>query len=364
MRKRVSLVALPLLAGALFVGCAQGTAGKPVPTAGAKAQTCDAASLAMDPATVIATVEGQPVTAGDLGPELVAAEQKALREYCAGLAQNRQMALDNFVTERLVKKAAEKAGRPQEDWIKDQMAAKVGAPSDEEIQKFYDARKTPDAPPLEVVKPQVAQAIQREKAESAIRDIIADLKKGSAVVEKLPDVRPAPVDLSAPAYTAVGGKKGSKVQVVEFADFECPYCSGAADTMNQLKAEFGDKVEFQFRHFPLSFHKAARKAAEYAQCAGRQGKFWQFHDTAFQNQASLSEDDLKKYVVTAGADPAQVDQCVASGEGAKEVELDYQKGLSIGIEGTPSFFVNGRVFAGNPTFDGLKAAIQAELQKG
>lgn len=358
--RNVLALSLLVLAGA----CAQGTAAKPAASsAGRAAASCEQASLALPEDAVVAELEGQKITAKDLGPELAAAEQKALREYCAGIDQNRRMALDNYVTERLVKKAAAAAGKGEDEWVREQLMTKVGEPTDEEITKFYEARKSPDAPPLELVRPQVAAAIQREKAEGAIRSIIDELKKGSGVKEMLPDVRPAPVDLTAPAYTAVAGKKGGKVQVVEWADFECPYCSKAADTLSELKKKYGDRVEFSFRHFPLSFHPNARKAGEYAQCAGQQGKFWQMHDEIFKNQSSVAEEDMKRHAQTIGLDQAKLDACLASGQGAKEVEQDYQQGLQIGIEGTPSFFVNGRPHTGAPTVEALSAAIEAELSK-
>lgn len=359
MRKTLLILVVGL------AGCAQGTASSTNPAATAKAATsCDAASLALAPDAVVGEVQGEKITAKDLGPELAAAEQKALREYCAGVDQNRRTALDNYVTEKLVKKAAAAEGKSEDDWIRERLQAKVGEPSDAEVQKFYDDRKSPDAPPLEMVKPQVVAAIQRERAEGAIRSIIDELKKGAGVKESLPDVRPAPVDLTAPAYTAVAGKKGSKVQVVEFADFECPYCSKAADTLSELKAKYGDRVEFSFRHFPLSFHPNARKAGEYAQCAAQQGKFWQMHDEIFKHQSSVAEEDMKRHATTIGLDQGKLDACLASGTGAKEVEQDYQKGLQVGIEGTPSFFLNGRPYTGNPTVEGLSAAIEDALQKG
>ena len=152
------------------------------------------------------------------------------------------------------------------------------------------------------------------------------------------------------------------MHVVEFADFQCPYCSRAADTMRELTAKYGDRVEFSYRHFPLrSIHPHAQRASEIAMCAGEQGKFWEAHDALYAHQDNLEESAAKKAVADIGVDTAKLDECLSAGRGAAQVDEDAKKAEEVGIEGTPSFFLNGRQFAGNPTVTGLSQAIEEEL---
>jgi protein-disulfide isomerase len=172
------------------------------------------------------------------------------------------------------------------------------------------------------------------------------------------------MDLSNPPHAAFVGPADAAVRVVEFSDFECPYCSRAADTFNALKQKYaGKSVQFVFRNFPLSFHPNAKPAAEYAQCAQEQGKFWQMHDGIFAAQRELSVDKLKEVAAQAGLDTAKLEECLASGRPGPQIEEDMRKAQEVGVQGTPSFFINGQSFAGNPTVEGISQAIDAQLSK-
>jgi protein-disulfide isomerase len=141
-----------------------------------------------------------------------------------------------------------------------------------------------------------------------------------------------------------------------------PVLPRAADTLNQLKDKYaGQPVQFVFRHFPLSFHPNARPAAEYAQCAHEQEKFWPMHDAIFAAQRELSVDKLKELATQVGLDAAKLDECLA--KVGPIVEGDVKTGGDAGVGGTPSFYINGQTFDGNPTVAGLSEAIDAELAR-
>jgi protein-disulfide isomerase len=360
-----------LLGAAVFVaslGCTAqaGPTKASAPSAkGAKA-VCADASLALPDDAVVANFDGKAVTYKDLGPEIKRAEERALRAYCDAVYTSRSMALDNHVTEALVEAEAKKVGKSGDDWVRAEVEKRVGEPSDADIQAFYDKQKGAmgdQLPPLEMVKPQVVQFLKREKSEGAVGDLLDGLKKTAKLEKRLPDVRSPPVDLTASATTGVKGKKGAKVQVVEFADFQCPYCTRAAETMNELAAKYGDKVEFSYRHFPLrQIHPEAQRASEIAQCAGEQGKFWEVHDALYKNQSSLDEASAIAHATGVGVDGAKLTECLSSGRAATMVDDDFKKGEEAGVEGTPSFFINGRKFDGNPNAAGLSAAIEEALK--
>ena len=131
--------------------------------------------------------------------------------------------------------------------------------------------------------------------------------------------------------------------------------------IRQLKARYPEKVRFTFRHFPLSFHPNAKPAAEHAQCAHEQGRFWEYHDLVFAAQRELSVDKLGELADQAGLDRGKLSECLSSGRASTQVAADMAKANEVGVGGTPSFYINGRAFAGNPTPDGIAAAIDAEL---
>lgn len=332
----------------------------PVAEKPAIATSCDAARLALDPDMVIGRVDGKDIKAKDLGPELEKAETSALRAYCEAIAGVRQQALENAVQQRLLDAAA--GGTDGETWLRGEITKMVEPPTDAEINAFYEQNKSETAPPLDQVKDQVAAAITQERTQNAAQSIMTKLRAGAKVETLLPDVRPPPVELADADTTAGFGPKGATVHVVEFSDFECPYCARAAAPIAELKAKYGDKnVRFSFRHFPLSFHPNARPAAEMAQCAAAQDKFWEFHDAVFASSSALGDGGLDRAAQTAGLDADALQACLKSGKASEQVDADMRKATEVGVEGTPSFFINGRSFSGGP--GELGAAIDAELAR-
>jgi len=176
---------------------------------------------------------------------------------------------------------------------------------------------------------------------------------------------------------AVLGSKSAKVTMVEFSDFQCPFCvKFFKETYGQIKSKYIDtgKVKLVFRHYPLPFHQNAQKAAEAAECANRQGKFFEYHDLLFENSQSdgsgLAIADLKKYADqlglnkgTLGFGKDKFNQCLDKGEAAETVKKDVSDAQSAGISGTPSFFVNGKKIVGAQPFSSFEQAIEEALKK-
>lgn len=162
------------------------------------------------------------------------------------------------------------------------------------------------------------------------------------------------------------GSEDAKVTIVEFSDYQCPFCGRfARDTLPLIVSEYVDtgKVRIVFRDFPIAGHQNAQKAAEASECADEQGKFWEYHDKLFANQQYLGIVDLKQYAKDLGLDSAKFDQCLDSGKYASEVQKDFQDGQSYGVSGTPTFFVNDIQIVGAQPFSVFKQAIEAELAK-
>lgn len=193
------------------------------------------------------------------------------------------------------------------------------------------------------------------------------LPKGGAQAPSpsAPSVPSGPVDVSLDDDPVLGDKN-AKVTIVEFSDYECPFCGRYfTQTYPQLKKDYVDtgKVKIVFRDYPLPFHQNAQKAAEAAECADDQGKFWEMHNKLFSNQQKLDVASLKKYAGELALDQAKFDDCLDSGKYASEVEKDMQDGSSYGVSGTPSFFVNGQLLVGAQPYSEFKKLIDAELAK-
>lgn len=342
------------------------TPDKPLPeiAPAGSASGCGGAALTLPPGTVVARIDGKDITVDDLGDDLARAEKTALRTYCQEVTNARQAVLDNLLQQKLLTAAAEADGKDINAYVQGKIEAEVPTPDEAAIAAFYEANKSPTAPPLDQVKDQVIQAMKGQEGEKVLGKLLEDLRAKAKVERMLPDVSPPPMDLRRPAHAAFAGPEDAVVQVTEFSDFECPYCSRAADTLKGLKEKYAGKpVQFVFRNFPLSFHPNARPAAEYAQCAQEQGKFWEMHDGIFARQRELSKDVLKEVATAAGLDAGKLESCLGAGQVGQQIDEDMRKAQEVGVGGTPSFFINGQTFAGNPTIDGLSEAIDAELSR-
>lgn len=162
------------------------------------------------------------------------------------------------------------------------------------------------------------------------------------------------------------GDKNAPVTIVEFSDFQCPYCARFhLDTFPQIDKDYiqTGKVRFVYRDFPLPFHTNAEKAAEAAECAHEQGKFWEYHNKIFENQKSLSMESLKQWAKDLGLDVVRFNSCLDSGKMAVEIQKDAQEGASYGVSGTPAFFVNGQLLSGAQPYTNFKQLIDQQLAR-
>lgn len=160
-----------------------------------------------------------------------------------------------------------------------------------------------------------------------------------------------------------GDLKKAKVVIVEYSDFECPFCGRHHPTMQQVMDEYGDDVAWVYRHFPLSFHPEANPAALASECAAEQGKFWEYADELFANQDSLAEGYYSQLAGELGLNQNKFDDCLESAKYQAVVDADTATGAAAGVNGTPATFINGQLISGAVPFASLKTVIDAELAK-
>ncbi|MBI4160419.1 MAG: DsbA family protein [Candidatus Yanofskybacteria bacterium] len=181
-----------------------------------------------------------------------------------------------------------------------------------------------------------------------------------------------PVEINIGSEDHVLGNKNAKIEIVEFSDFQCPFCrSFWSDTFVQIKKDYVDtgKAKFVYKHFPLSFHPAAHVSAEAAECAADQNKFWEMHDKMFGEQEKLGQGtiqydkpEIQKWAGQIGLNMTQFNQCLDSGKYVKRVDDDFAYGSQVGVSGTPTTFVNGQRIVGAQPFASFKAIIDPLLK--
>lgn len=338
---------------ALAAACAQNS--KAPPTSPAPAARSAATDL--DPSATVGSVNGQPVTAGELDA-LVGDEVKSARtEYLNKVYEARNAALEQLLVDRMMDAEAKARGTTKEELFQQEVMSKVTPPTEEELQSTYDRfiRGRYDVS-FEDAKDRLAMQLMQEKQQVRADAFFQELKAKYKSENLLPPPR-AEVAATGPSK----GPKNAPITIVEFSDFECPFCSRVLPTLDQVTETYGDKVRIVFRHYPLPFHPNAPKAAEASLCAEDQGKFWEMHDLMFQNQKALDVPQLKQAARTVGMDGAKFDACLDSGEKAETVRRDMAEGQAAGVSGTPAFFINGRLLSGAQPFEEFKRIIDAEL---
>ena len=306
---------------------------------------------------MVATYNGGKITAGELEKEA----RPQIAELENKIYQARKQTLEQMAVERIVKAEAAKAGMSEQDYIRKRVEeAPVQQPTEAQERQFYERLKAggqipPDAT-FDSLKERIGQALMNQQRQGQMQKVVAELQKQANLKIDLPQPR---IQVAAEGPTR--GPKDAPVTIVEFSDFECPYCGAAHDTVEQVMSSYAGKVRLVYRQFPLSFHPHAAKAAEASLCAADQGKFWEYHDVLFKNQKKLDPTDLKAYAGEVGLDGQKFGQCLESGDKKKAVDADQQAGLAAGVGGTPAFFINGIFLNGAQPIDEFKKVIDGEL---
>ena len=239
------------------------------------------------------------------------------------------------------------------------LLAAVNAPevSDSEVQALYDARKVPGTPPFAQVKASMRSSLQDQKTQAALEAYYKTLRAKYGVKDFLQPLRQQ--------VAATGPSRGpadAPVTIVEFGDYECPYCHQMEPTLESVLKQFSHQTRLVFRNFPLTqIHPEAMHAAQAAVCAQKQGKFWAMHDAIYADQAPLSIGSLRALAAQVGLDSKQFEACVRSGAADTAITADIKAGDETAVEGTPTFFIDGRYVNGTVPKDQLVSIIRDEL---
>jgi len=306
--------------------------------------------------TAAATIAGRTISSAELdekarGPLF----QIRMQEYEARLR-----VLNVLIADEVLKREAEARHMSAEELLRAEVLQKAAAATPEEIQSTYEGVKGRFAnKPEGEVKAQIEQELKQQRLAERRQVFLKELKAKAGVQVWLEPPRLA-VD---PGDGVARGPKDAPVTIVEFSDFQCPYCVRAAPTMKKIREVYGDRVRLAYRDMPLPIHPLAPKAAEAAACAGDQGKFWEMHDRLFDAKGQLEIADLKNYAGELGLDRAGFDTCLESGKNEPRWKAGKAAAEGYGISATPAFFLNGRFVSGARPFEVFAEIIDDELAR-
>jgi protein-disulfide isomerase len=350
------MIAAAFTSAVIVSGCAKESSAKTDTSASGAS-----ASISDDIPDVVATIGNEKVTRQDI-LERVGAELDALE---AQYRRNRTKAVEEGINKILQEKVVEAEATKQSKTVDELIAAEAGPglePTEAEIADWYKRNEArAGGRTLEQVRPQIAELLKAQRLRAAKSKLAARLNDERKVVINYQPYRLAFNNEGAPTL----GKKDAAVTVVEFSDFQCPFCYQFAPTLRRIEKDYGDKVHVVYRQFPLvSIHPFAFKAAEASLCAHEQKKFWEMHDAMFGDQKKLAVADLKSTARRLGMSPEKFNSCMDTGKYTEKVQNDMIEGSRYGITGTPAVFVNGVYLEGGAVpYETVKAAIDEELQR-
>ncbi len=315
----------------------------------------------------VATINGQPVMEADVQKaaiaDIEAAEKKRLtaeatftRDSHAAL----ERALERIVEEKLVALETARRGVTDTQLFQAEVEEKAEPVKDEEVASFYETNKARIPATLDQAREQIRLFVMNQKKAALYAALIERLKKDYKYESKLEPLRTNVATEGFPAR----GPANAPVTLVEFSDFECPFCGTLFPTLLRIERAYGDKVRIVFRQFPIAeLHPNAPKAAEASLCANEQQKFWELHDAMFSDQQNLGIASLKTKAADLKLDMARFNSCLDTGKYADAVKNDLLEGSKAGVSGTPGIFLNGRYLSGARPYEEFQQMIDEELAR-
>ncbi len=309
---------------------------------------------AADGATVVAELYGKPITAGELDEWIRndLFERETRGRNPAKVYELRVSAIEKMSSERVIEIETSRLGLTSEELIKREIEA-LGGVSDEEIETFFNENSSQmGGAALEEITPQIQTYLEAKKR----GEVIERLREKAGFTLLL-----NPIRFEVAADGPSKGPADASITIIEFSDFQCPFCKRAGPIIEEVLGKYPKDVRIVYRHLPLANHSRARPAAEASVCADDQGKFWQYHDTLFENNRKLGDDDLLSYASEIGLDIDQFKQCLTSPSTKTKVQTDLKAAQTAGISGTPAFVVNGVLISGAKPASEFFKVINAEL---
>jgi protein-disulfide isomerase len=308
--------------------------------------------------------------AARVGEEIIGLEeiQRSLQTELAQIERERhrmiEEKLDQLIAQKLLASEAKRRGISVEELLKQDVSGKAPQATDAEIDTFIAENRSrisqPDDPQLRL---KVWEYLQGQKVSRQREAYVQELRAKAGVTVYLQEPAGARVQVDSGKGFARGAKDAA-VTLVEFSDFQCPFCQAAVATINQLMAQYAGKIKLIFRDFPIpNLHPLAPKAHEAARCAAEQDKFWEYHDLLFERSPRLAPAELKQYARDLKLNGEDFDKCFDAGKYQAAIASDVQDATRLGASGTPTFFINGLMIVGAQPISTFQKIIDGEMTK-
>ena len=303
---------------------------------------------------VVAVVNGRNITLNDVD-NTVFADLFALEQQIHAL---RKAALENLISRAILEGEATRKNISVAELRKQMTEGRIEIRPEQVDQAYFENATVFGAMSPDEAKERLRLDLESQARMRRYRDALSKLRESSRIALFLEEPR-------LPPFTALGaptlGPENARVMIAEFVDFQCPFCRSSQPTIRELLKTYGNEIRFIFKHLPLESHSEAFAAAQAAFCAGQQGSFWQYHDALFGSE-DLSPDALNKLASNLHLDLPKFSACLTSNESRLAVQKDLDEARRVGINSTPTFVINGRLFRGALSVEQFKAAIDKELQ--
>jgi protein-disulfide isomerase len=317
----------------------------------------------LQPSDVAARIGDRSITVKEIDDKWRAAAPADHAQAVQKIYDGRKEALDSIINDMLIEQAAKAKGVNPTQYTEAEIARRVTPVTEEEIVAFFQENQAQmQGRGLAAMGPAIRRYLDDERRSNAYQAFVGELRKGGPAVRMVLDaprfnVTVAPDDPSL-------GAANAPVTLVEFSDFQCPFCLRVAPTLKRLRQTYGDRIRIVWKDFPLTqIHPEAFKAAEAAHCARDQGKFWEYHDVLFANQQALQPESLKKYAADLGLNTGTFNTCLDTAKYGDRIQEQMGIGNGLGVGSTPSTFVNGRLVSGAVPYETFAAIIDEELER-
>lgn len=372
-RSKISLTLALVGVLAMPVACA-GSTSAPEKTTPVASTTVPAATPAAPSATVVTASANTESTTSTLAAtynggqitdeELLKEAKSSLMKPLSQIYSIKMNVLQNLLAEDILAKEAKTQNTTSEALLQKNATSKVKDPTEADLKALFETEKNNrllQGKKYEDVKDVLKKLFKSEKSDELSQAYIESLFQKYNVAINLE--RPK-TDISVDDDPAQGDPK-APIVLVEFSDFQCPYCKKTRPTLDRLMKEYKGKIHYVFRDFPLSFHKQAVDAAHAANCAGEQKKYWEYNHELWENQAIIKDgmNTLKKISETVGLNAKQFDACMESKKFVAEIDKDQNEGSAAGVSGTPAYFINGIFLNGAQPYESFKEIIDEELKR-
>ena len=345
MKRTLQMLLLAILAPGLAVltGC-EATEGR------STAPTADGS-----PSDVVAVVASKEITLGEI-EELSAGGLIRVRQGRYDLLRG---TLERLGIERLIETEAAELGITVEELRLTEIDAKIQEPTERELERAYEAnRNRAGGKSFQELRSSILRTIRRDRLVAREIRYVKELKDKYGFSVSLPAPR---VELELTEDNPAKGNAVAPITLVEFGDYQCPYCRRAHTTVQRVLNEYGDQIRYVFMDYPLSNHDRAMPAAEAAYCAGEQDKYWEYAEHLMVMAGDLNDNDLRGRAEQVGLDVGEFMSCYTSGRYTDLIAAGLQTGRDSGVDRTPTFFINGRILAGAKTYETFKLIIDEEL---